>query len=87
MRKLFIAFVLGVSSLAAFAQTKPMVKDLGAELPTSAAYIGNSFFYYNNGLIGTMWSRTFALTPLVAIRSTRITTSSSTSLIVYSMRP
>ena len=52
MRKLFIAFVLGVSSLAAFAQTKPMVKDLGVELPTSTAYIGNSFFYYNNGIHG-----------------------------------
>lgn len=50
MRKLLIALVLGVSSLAALAQTKPMVKDLGAELPTSAAYIGNSFFYYNNGM-------------------------------------
>lgn len=52
MRKLLIALVLGVSSLAALAQTKPVVKDLGPELPTSAAYIGNSFFYYNNGIHG-----------------------------------
>ncbi len=56
MRKLLIALVLGVSSLAALAQTKPMVKDLGAELPTSAAYIGNSFFYYNNGMPGHVGS-------------------------------
>lgn len=52
MRKSLIALVLGVFSLVALAQTKPMVKDIGAELPTSAAYIGNSFFYYNNGMPG-----------------------------------
>jgi hypothetical protein len=52
MRKLLFAFVLGIASFAAFAQTKPLVKDFGAELPTSAAYIGNSFFYFNNGMPG-----------------------------------
>lgn len=52
MRNILIALVLGIFSLVALAQTKPMVKDLGAELPTSAAYIGNSFFYYNNGMPG-----------------------------------
>jgi hypothetical protein len=46
MRKLLFAFVLGIASFAAFAQTKPLVKDFGAELPTSAAYIGNSFLLF-----------------------------------------
>jgi hypothetical protein len=54
MRNLLFALVLSISSLAALAQTKPMVKDIGADLPTSAAYIGNSFFYYNNGINGHM---------------------------------
>lgn len=34
------------------AQTRPTVRDLGADAPTSAIYIGNSFFYYNNSMHG-----------------------------------
>jgi hypothetical protein len=34
----------------AAAQTRPAVRDLGAAAPTSAIFIGNSFFYYNNGI-------------------------------------
>jgi hypothetical protein len=34
------------------AQTRPVVTGLGVESPASAIYIGNSFFYYNNGLHG-----------------------------------
>ena len=33
------------------AQEKPLVKELGAAPPKSVAYIGNSFFYFNNGII------------------------------------
>lgn len=33
------------------AQEKPLVKELGATPPKSVAYIGNSFFYFNNGII------------------------------------
>jgi len=54
MRNLLFVFAFSIANLAALAQTKPMVKDIGADLPTSAAYIGNSFFYYNNGINGHM---------------------------------
>ena len=33
-----------------WAQTKPKLLDVGIETPSSAIYIGNSFFYYNNSL-------------------------------------
>jgi hypothetical protein len=54
MRKIICALAISMASLVATAQTKPMVKDIGADLPTSAAYIGNSFFYYNNGIHAMM---------------------------------
>ena len=34
------------------AETRPKVRDVGAPVPASALYIGNSFFYYNNSLHG-----------------------------------
>lgn len=37
-------------STLAQAQTKPEVTTLGPDFPKSAMFIGNSFFYYNNGL-------------------------------------
>ena len=37
---------------AAQAQTKPLVTSLGPDFPKTAIFIGNSFFYYNNGLHG-----------------------------------
>jgi hypothetical protein len=37
---------------AAQAQTRPLVKTLGPDFPRSELFIGNSFFYYNNGLPG-----------------------------------
>src|SRR6202795_1404302 len=37
---------------AALAQTKPAVTTLGPDFPKTAIFIGNSFFYYNNGLPG-----------------------------------
>jgi hypothetical protein len=43
------AVVIGASPVAA--QTKPKVVHTGVETPASAIYIGNSFFYYNNGII------------------------------------
>src|SRR3954464_5822997 len=39
-------------SAAALAQTKPAVTSLGPDFPKSGIFIGNSFFYYNNGLPG-----------------------------------
>lgn len=37
---------------AALAETKPVVTTLGPDFPKSEIFIGNSFFYYNNGLPG-----------------------------------
>ena len=37
---------------AALAQTKPVVTTLGPAFPKSEIFIGNSFFYYNNGMPG-----------------------------------
>jgi hypothetical protein len=36
----------------ALAQTKPLVTGLGPDSPKTAIFIGNSFFYYNNGMGG-----------------------------------
>jgi hypothetical protein len=38
--------------IAATAQTKPVVTSLGPDFPKSEIFIGNSFFYYNNGMPG-----------------------------------
>jgi hypothetical protein len=38
--------------VAAQAQTKPLVTSLGPDFPKSEIFIGNSFYYYNNGLPG-----------------------------------
>jgi len=37
---------------AALAQTRPAVTSLGPDYPKTEIFIGNSFFYYNNGLPG-----------------------------------
>lgn len=37
---------------ASLAQTKPVVTTLGPDFPKTALFIGNSFFYYNNGMGG-----------------------------------
>ena len=37
---------------AALAQTKPAVTSLGPDFPKTEIFIGNSFFYYNNGMPG-----------------------------------
>src|ERR1700741_237032 len=39
-----------IAPMAAEAQTRPLVKTLGPDFPKSELFIGNSFFYYNNGL-------------------------------------
>jgi len=38
--------------VAAQAQTRPSVTSLGPDFPKTGIFIGNSFFYYNNGLPG-----------------------------------
>jgi hypothetical protein len=37
---------------AVLAQTRPVVTSLGPDFPKSEIFIGNSFFYYNNGMPG-----------------------------------
>ncbi|WP_024516470.1 hypothetical protein [Bradyrhizobium sp. Tv2a-2] len=51
-RSLFVLLALTSVSPAARAQTqtKPAVTSLGPDYPKSAIFIGNSFFYYNNGM-------------------------------------
>ena len=39
-------------STSAPAQTRPVVTTLGPDFPKSGIFIGNSFYYYNNGLPG-----------------------------------
>ena len=43
---------IAIGQTAAVAQTKPAVTSLGPDFPKTALFIGNSFFYYNNGLPG-----------------------------------
>ncbi|MFO1110662.1 MAG: hypothetical protein U1E61_15895 [Bradyrhizobium sp.] len=50
-----IALAAGCVALApaaGLAQTKPAVTSLGPDFPKTAMFIGNSFFYYNNGMPG-----------------------------------
>ena len=59
------------------AMTAPSIKKLAGGLPASAILIGNSFFYYNNGL-HTMISRLIAAgDPAYKYRSTMVTISGS----------
>jgi hypothetical protein len=46
-----ITFAAGVPA-SARAQTRPAVTTLGPDFPKSEIFIGNSFFYYNNGISG-----------------------------------
>ena len=43
---------VALAPAAGLAQTKPAVTSLGPDYPKTAIFIGNSFFYYNNGLPG-----------------------------------
>ncbi len=52
LRVLVAALVAVCGAVTAQAQTKPAVTSLGPDYPKSAIFIGNSFFYYNNGMPG-----------------------------------
>ncbi|MBU3653319.1 MAG: hypothetical protein FGM44_09585 [Limnohabitans sp.] len=76
VRHAFGLFLSAAMALAS-AQDKPLVKEFGPTPPRSVAYIGNSFFYFNNGIISH-------LSPMVAegmkghpYRSSMITISGS----------
>lgn len=57
--------------------TKPDVKKLVSGPPSSAVYIGNSFFYYNNGINSHITKLLAAAEPAKPWRSTMITISGS----------
>jgi hypothetical protein len=46
------AMVLAAAASAAQAQTRPAVTSLGPNFPKTEMFVGNSFFYYNNGMPG-----------------------------------
>jgi hypothetical protein len=49
---MLLAAIGVIAAAPASAQTKPAVKTLGPDFPKSEMFIGNSFFYYNNGMPG-----------------------------------
>ncbi len=51
-RVIFVTLAAAFLAGAAQAQTKPQVTSLGPDFPKSEIFIGNSFYYYNNGLPG-----------------------------------
>ena len=59
------------------AQVKPKVLESGVKDPTSAIYIGNSFFYYNNSLHGHVTQLVKAADPKQAWRTVSVTISGS----------
>src|ERR1700758_605962 len=50
MKRVFLAGALALAASAAQAQTRPVVTSLGPNFPKTEMFIGNSFFYYNNGM-------------------------------------
>src|SRR5436305_7711278 len=70
-----LAVVLGGSPLAA--QTKPKILETGIATPASALFIGNSFFYYNNGLSSHLTQLLRSADPDYKFRSTSVTISGS----------
>jgi hypothetical protein len=55
-----------------WAQTRPKVLSVGIERPASAIYIGNSFFYHNNGLSNHVTRLLAAADPQYRLRSTLV---------------
>jgi hypothetical protein len=49
---LIAAAIVAAAPVALQAQTRPKVTTLGPDFPKTEMFVGNSFFYYNNGLPG-----------------------------------
>jgi hypothetical protein len=82
MLRMLSRFAVGILAVLAFAlpaaaQTKPKVLDTGIEKPASAIFIGNSFFYYNNGINGHLTGLIRAAEPASKFRVTMVTISGS----------
>jgi hypothetical protein len=61
----------------AAAQTKPKVVETAVANPASAIFIGNSFFYYNNGITGHLIQMLRSADPAMQFRATMVTISGS----------
>lgn len=74
-----ISAVATISALTLTAQARPTVAALGVERPASAIYIGNSFFYFNNGLPNHVNQLVAAADPTYRWRTTLVAISGSGS--------
>ena len=70
-----LALVLALAATPAGAQTRPAVTEAGPA-PASVIWIGNSFFYFNNGISGYV-SQFLAAARKPAVRSSLVTISGS----------
>src|SRR5258706_16318502 len=68
-----VAVFATVSTSRLVADTRPDVLKVGVEKPSSAIYIGNSFFYFNNGLAGHVSQLLRAADPKYTFRSSLVT--------------
>jgi hypothetical protein len=76
LRIVALAFALAFSG-PLLAQTAPSTRTLGAETPKAALYVGNSFFYYNNGMSSIVGRLLAVADPQARYRSTSVTISGS----------
>ena len=81
MRGLALGCAIGLSAMAgattAQGQTLPTVKALPGGTPASAIFIGNSFFYYNNGIHNQVGALLRSAEPKRPFRTTMATISGS----------
>lgn len=75
VRTAIVLASLAFGMMSASAQTKPKVTTLGPDFPKSEMFVGNSFFYYNNGLPGhlTLMQRAADPDKKAAYRATMVT--------------
>jgi len=73
--RVVVAMCLAVAAGSiAQAQTKPKVTTLGPDFPKATLFVGNSFFYYNNGMPGRLSLMERTLDPdKKAYRNTMVT--------------
>src|SRR5262245_40339919 len=77
LSSLVVALLSLALATGAGAQIKPKLVDSGVAQPASIIYIGNSFFYYNNGINGHVTQLLNAAEPGRPLRSTMVTISGS----------
>lgn len=76
MIRILICLLIAFAA-AAQAQTRPKLLDSGVADPSSALYVGNSFFYYNNSLHGHVGQLVRAADPKKNFRAVSVTISGS----------